>query len=129
MLFVSLESHSGRVNRKSNMKQKGTLVIEGPPDWVLEVVSDASVQKDTLILKESYFRAGVREYWLVDAREDKVEFQILVPGKREYVSQPRRGGWVTSPLFKRKFSLQGARPSSTNFGDGNCSASLAKKER
>src|SRR3954466_12462406 len=33
---------------------------EGSPDWVLEVVSDSSVQKDTVHLMDAYHRAGIR---------------------------------------------------------------------
>src|SRR5262249_45124584 len=52
--------------------------LEGTPDWVLEVVSDSSVGKDTRRLLAAYHRAGIPEYWLIDARGDTVVFQILV---------------------------------------------------
>jgi Uma2 family endonuclease len=35
--------------------------VEGTPDWVLEVVSDGSVAKDTVRLREAYHRAGIPE--------------------------------------------------------------------
>ena len=38
--------------------------IEGTPDWVLEVISDTSVQKDTEKLRVAYHAAGIPEYWL-----------------------------------------------------------------
>jgi Uma2 family endonuclease len=105
--YVSVESfRNGRMRERQSKSGSQSLSLVGPPDWILEVVSDSSVQKDTVILKEGYFRAGVREYWLVDARKEKVDFQMLVPGKTGFVARPRRGGWVTSPLFRRKFSLQ-----------------------
>ena len=44
---------------------------------VLEVVSDGSVRKDTVVLRRAYWEAGVREYWLVDARRDPPSFDIL----------------------------------------------------
>src|SRR6266851_2202000 len=37
--------------------------IIGTPDWVLEVVSDSSVTKDTYELRDAYYRAGIPEYW------------------------------------------------------------------
>ena len=42
--------------------------IEGGPDLVVEIVSDASVHKDTRRLPPAYHAAGVREFWIVDAR-------------------------------------------------------------
>jgi Uma2 family endonuclease len=35
--------------------------LEGTPDWVLEVVSQSSVAKDTKWLRESYHKAGIPE--------------------------------------------------------------------
>ncbi len=80
--------------------------LEGSPDWVLEVISDSSVGKDTRRLRELYFRAGVGEYWLIDARRDGINFQILVRGDEGFEAVPaRRGGWLASPLFQRRFRL------------------------
>lgn len=80
--------------------------ILGAPDWVLEVVSRSSVRKDTKLLKQRYFAARVEEYWLVDARSEQVRLEILVRGKRAFTAQPRRGGWIASNVFGRRFSLQ-----------------------
>jgi Uma2 family endonuclease len=44
--------------------------IEGAADLVVEIVSDATVVKDTRRLPVAYCRAGVRESWLIDARGD-----------------------------------------------------------
>lgn len=41
-------------------------VVLGGPDFVLEVVSPASVIKDYLKKAAKYEAAGVREYWIVD---------------------------------------------------------------
>ena len=54
--------------------------IEGGPDLVVEIVSDSSVNKDTRRLPPAYFQAGVKEYWLVDARGEGVQFQIHTRG-------------------------------------------------
>src|SRR5437868_15466608 len=48
----------------------------GTPDMVLEVVSKWSEEKDTVDLFDLYWRAGIPEYWLVDARSDRVRFDI-----------------------------------------------------
>jgi Uma2 family endonuclease len=68
--FFTLESfRCGRMRLVPKQDNKDRYVeIEGTPDWVLEVISDSSVDKDTVKLREAYHRAGVREYWLIDAR-------------------------------------------------------------
>lgn len=45
---------------------------EGAPDLAVEVVSPSSRQKDYLIKTLAYERAGVREYWIVDASCEQV---------------------------------------------------------
>ena len=79
--------------------------LEGWGDWVLEVVSDSSEEKDTVWLREAYHRAGIPEYWLVDARGDAIVFQILYHRKRGYVAAPSNNGWQKSRIFGREFRL------------------------
>ena len=80
--------------------------IEGTPDWVMEVVSDSSVRKDSAQLREAYHRAGIREYWLIDARGGQLVFQVLHWHKKGYVAAPKRGGWQRSQVFGRSFCLE-----------------------
>jgi Uma2 family endonuclease len=81
--------------------------LEGTPDWVLEVISDSSVTKDKTRLREAYHRAGIPEYWLIDARDDeKLVFQILLRRKNGYVGATAdRDGWQRSKVFNRSFRL------------------------
>ena len=79
---------------------------EGSPDWVLEVVSDSSVRKDTVILMESYHQASIREYWVIDARRVEIDFNIYVWQETGFVAQPRVDGWVASPVFGCRFMLE-----------------------
>jgi Uma2 family endonuclease len=72
------------------------LEVEGTPDWLLEVVSKSSVRKDTEQLRERYHRAGIPEYWLVNARGEDIDFQILLHETNGYVAAPGRGGWQES---------------------------------
>lgn len=58
--------------------------IEGGPDLIVEIVSDSSVVKDTKRLPTAYYQAGVREFWLVDARKENLVFQIHGPGDRSF---------------------------------------------
>lgn len=90
-------------------KQGAYKEIEGIPDWILEVVSDSSVQKDTEKLRDAYHRAGIPEYWLIDARGEEINFQILHWRKTGYVAATRRDGWQRSRIFGRSFRLDRVR--------------------
>jgi Uma2 family endonuclease len=86
--------------------QRGYVRIEGGPDMVLEIVSDSSVHKDTVRLRQLYHAAGVREYWLVDAREEPPVFDILRHTAKGFAATPKQGGWVRSAVFGKAFRLQ-----------------------
>ncbi len=47
--------------------------MEGPPDLVMEIVSPESRNRDWEEKFNEYARAGVREYWIVDRENDRVE--------------------------------------------------------
>jgi Uma2 family endonuclease len=105
-MFVSYDAlQSGRVRRLQGASP-GVFQLEGSPEMVLEVVSATSVQKDTVDLRSLYWRAGVREYWLVDARGNSLRFDILRHGTRAYTATRRQaGGWLRSNVFGRSFRL------------------------
>ncbi|MCD8104179.1 MAG: Uma2 family endonuclease [Lachnospiraceae bacterium] len=46
--------------------------VYGAPDLVVEIVSPSSERKDHIIKLAKYINAGVREYWIVDLRQEKV---------------------------------------------------------
>ena len=79
--------------------------IEGTPDWVLEVISDSSVQKDTEKLRIAYHKAGIPEYWLIDARGEEILFTILSWRSSGYAAAPVKEGWRRSKVFGRDFRL------------------------
>jgi Uma2 family endonuclease len=104
-VFVSTESvERGRV-RSVEGKAEGHVELEGSPDMVLEVVSPGSVEKDTEVLRQAYATAAIREYWLVDARKEACQFNILHLNRRAYTSTRKRDGWARSNVFGRWFRL------------------------
>src|SRR5262245_8288285 len=105
--FVSWESiDAGRVERVPRRSVEGQFIeLVGSPDWVLEVVSDASVEKDTVQLRKAYHKAGIREYWLVDARGEEIAFSILYRRKKNFVAATAKAGWQKSIVFDRSFRL------------------------
>lgn len=101
VLWETFESGRARfVERKGEPR-----AIEGTPDWVLEIVSDSSVGKDTKRLREAYHRARIPEYWLIDARGPHIQFQILAWRPASYVAVPAKDGWLYSKVFGHSFRL------------------------
>jgi Uma2 family endonuclease len=81
------------------------LRINGSPNMALEVLSDSTVRKDTVRLRELYWEAGIREYWLVDARKGVLRFDILRHTAKGYVAVRPQRGWLKSAVFDRSFRL------------------------
>jgi Uma2 family endonuclease len=57
--------------------------IQGAPDLVIEIVSEATRKKDEVTKRKLYERFRVREYWIVDPELETVKVFRLV--KRSYV--------------------------------------------
>ena len=119
VVFVSHEAmDSGRVRM---IKQKGGgqgdfIEIEGPPDLVVEIVSKSSVAKDTKRLPKAYFKAGVAEYWLIDARRNELSSILYIRGKGKFVAQPHdRQGFQRSRVLKRRLRLDRQHDSRGNW--------------
>jgi len=87
-----------------NKKGKPT-AIEGSPDLLIEVVSESSVDKDTRRWRKAYHRAGVREYWIIDAQGPAIEIEILKWSKRAYVQVAVKEGCWESPVLGRRCCL------------------------
>ena len=66
-LLVLLTAHLDRVKRHW---------IEGPADFVVELVSNESVTTDRVVKRREYEAAGVREYLILDAREGRFAFEF-----------------------------------------------------
>jgi Uma2 family endonuclease len=108
VLFVSKVSVSaGRLRRIPKASQTDRYVeFEGPPDLIVEVISDSSLKKDTKQLPKSYFAAGVYEYWLVDGRHEELRFQLNRRGASAYEETPRDAdGYQFSEVLKHRFKL------------------------
>jgi Uma2 family endonuclease len=86
-------------------REGGYTELQGSPDMVLEVVSRSSKRKDTKTLKKAYWEAGIREYWLVQARNEPLEFTIFRRAARGYAATRPVGGWTKSAVFGKSFRL------------------------
>jgi Uma2 family endonuclease len=98
----------GRVRKVPSKKRPDRFMeLEGPPDLIVEIVSDGSVRKDLVRLPPLYAAAGVPELWLVDARGEEIRFEIRSLGAAGYeISAPNRDGWTLSPRLGLRFRLE-----------------------
>jgi Uma2 family endonuclease len=83
-----------------------SLELIGSPDMVLEVVSPTSVEKDTKHLVDLYYRAGVREYWLINPLGKTLDFKIYRRGTKKFSLVRHQDGWLQSAVFDRSFRLR-----------------------
>jgi Uma2 family endonuclease len=103
-MFISHETWDRRrAFVKRNMQSH---VLYGTPDMVLEVISRSSVRKDTKLLKQLYWQAKVKEYWLVDSRSDEPTLTIQRRGSKGYRAVAAEEGWVKSSVFDTSFKLE-----------------------
>jgi Uma2 family endonuclease len=79
--------------------------VQGSPDMTLEVISRFSVRKDTKVLREAYWQAGIRECWLVDSRGERATFSLLRYTNKGYAAVRAQSGWLKSAVFSRFFRL------------------------
>jgi Uma2 family endonuclease len=113
IVFISHDAvytHRVRLVPKSSGEPGRYVEVEGPPDLVVEIVSDTSVAKDTRRLPAAYFRAGVPEFWLADVRGSEPVFVIHRPGPSGYEPVPRDAeGFQSSAVLGCRFCLDCAR--------------------
>jgi hypothetical protein len=103
--FVSTKSFRSQRVRLVKGVGSGYVELEGAPDMVLEVVSQSSVGKDLVILKGLYGRAGIKEYWLVDARREEITFDIMRLDSEGYAPVRKQAGWQKSGTFGKSFKF------------------------
>lgn len=102
--WKTLESNQLRLVRKADRTDE-FVELEGTPDLVVEIVSDSSVRKDLDLLRAGYARAGIPEYWLVDARRAAISFQILRLAGTAYEEGAPGDAPQASRVFGRTFTL------------------------
>lgn len=49
----------------------------GAPDWIVEIVSPSDPRHDYIIKLNLYYNAGVREYWIIDPRNNEIHVYNL----------------------------------------------------
>jgi Uma2 family endonuclease len=73
--------------------------LSGPPDLVVEVISESTKRLDREVKLKQYALYGVSEYWLVDPEGKSVEVFRLKGKEYELVARLGFGDTLTSPLL------------------------------
>ena len=74
-------------------------VIQGPPDLIIEVISESNRTHDTVVKFRDYERFGVREYWIVDPRDQHIRIYGLEDGKYAPLGVFARGEKIVSRVL------------------------------
>ncbi len=88
-----------RKERSFIMDDKEEVVI-GAPDLVVEILSKSTAGNDRGIKKDNYEKYGVREYWLVDPKNNAVEVYTLVDERYKLVGYVVETGVVKSAVLE-----------------------------
>lgn len=103
--FVSFASFRLNHVREMPGRLRGLTELEGSPDMVLEVVSDNSEEKDSSELPDLCYRAGILEYWRVDARHEPMVFEVFWRGEEGFIASSTSDSWRKSLVFGKWFQL------------------------
>jgi Uma2 family endonuclease len=58
--------------------------VNGPPDLAIEILSASNSNKEMFLKFHYYMEAGVKEYWVIDAEEKRIQVHIYENGR--YIS-------------------------------------------
>ena len=75
-------------------------VIQGPPDLIIEIMSESNRTHDTVVKFSHYEQYGVREYWLVDPRDDHIHVYSLQQGSYVSLGAFAAGGRVETRVLE-----------------------------
>jgi len=108
LMFCSWQNFKNGSTRLREWAEGSNRFVElaGSPDLVVEVVSRSSVRKDTKVLFDLYFQAGVLEYWLIDARGIEIDFRLLTRRTKQFGAVvANEDGFVHSSVLGGDFRL------------------------
>ncbi len=74
--------------------------VLGVSDLVIEIISPSSIYKDRVLKNNDYESAGVKEYWLVDPKNQAIEVYENVENAFRLFSFAAEEGSVKSKLLE-----------------------------
>ena len=89
----------------SKLTQQG---CDGPPDWVVEILSKGNTKRDTRDKFRLYEESGVREYWIVDPAHGSVGRYVLEDSRFQRLDPCFEDDEAFSPTVLPDVVLNGA---------------------
>jgi Uma2 family endonuclease len=74
----------------------GEKYLTAAPDLVIEILSDSTRKLDLVLKRSLYAEHGVREYWIVDPKAERIDIHVLENGELVKKSEGTEGE-VRSP--------------------------------
>ncbi|WP_457566173.1 Uma2 family endonuclease [Caldithrix abyssi] len=74
--------------------------MKGAPDLIIEILSPSSAYYDLVEKKELYEQFGVKEYWIVDPKKQRIEVFVLKDKKFVLKQRIERQGNIVSTVIK-----------------------------
>lgn len=90
---------------KNKLTKEG---CKGAPDWIIEIVSPSSCSMDYFKKLIKYDTAGVREYWIVDAKKQRItvyNFEQETVEEYSFSDQVKAGIYEDFEIDFSKFNL------------------------
>lgn len=85
--------------RNENKKRITASHIDGPPDWVVEILSPTNAYEDTYRKRRIYAKHGIPEYWILDPLGHEATLMRLENGLYIPYSQVQDAGEMASEVL------------------------------
>jgi Uma2 family endonuclease len=89
IIFIAKENKNVRVDK----------IVKGAPDLIIEILSPSTAYYDLRHKAEVYAESGVREYWVVDPMEERIDIFSNTENRFALASRVERNGEARSTIF------------------------------
>jgi len=89
IIFIAKENKNVRVDK----------IVKGAPDLIIEILSPSTAYYDLRHKAEVYAESGVREYWVVDPMEERIDIFSNTENRFALASRVERNGEAESTIF------------------------------
>jgi Uma2 family endonuclease len=87
---------------KNKLDKRGCL---GAPDFIAEIISPSTAERDMVDKYKLYEAEGVREYWIVFPTEQFISAYFLIEGKYELIGVYTREHKIPVKIFENEFEI------------------------
>jgi Uma2 family endonuclease len=84
---------------KDRLPKSDFAKFDGPPDLIIEVISESNRKHDEVTKSRHYELYGVREYWLVDLTKEQIQVWFLEGGRYLSLGIFKRGERVITRVL------------------------------